>query len=102
MGNAHDELVAKYQKYKEELANYEKELYLYNSKLEGYGKDIVNKVVALKEMGVEIPSLKTVLGENGQLDLTDTTKVKILLEDVFNIYQGKVEEVNKILDERNS
>ena len=48
MSSEHEVLIRKYQEYKNEVAEYDKMLYAYNTQIESYAKDIISQIGELQ------------------------------------------------------
>ena len=86
----HDVLIEQYQKYKDELAAYEKELYLYESKIKEYGKQVLSQIEELNNLGIDISFIEDFTDEDGQLDLTDSAKIRQLIDIVYSKYKDAI------------
>ena len=96
MAVEHEALVQEYQKYKNELAEYEKQKYFYENKVSEYAEEISKQIKLLLSMGVEIPTLKNV----SDVDLTDENIVRSILNDVYEVYNEKVNKGLELLKSR--
>lgn len=100
MSSEHDELVAEYQKYKDEATEYDKKLYFYNSKIEEYANSITEQLHTLNELGVELPELNKYVDDNGEIDLTDMVTVRKMIDYVYSVYRHYIDEGLKLLHDR--
>ena len=100
MDNEHEELIRKYQQYKDEVAEYEKKLYAYNSQIELYAKEVITQIAELKKAGINLDTIKKYADADGNIDLTDKGIVKGMINDLYEIYQQTVNEGLKILEDR--
>lgn len=100
MSSEHEVLIRKYQEYKNEVAEYDKMLYAYNTQIESYAKDIISQIGELKASGVDLGVLKKYAKEDGSIDLTDIGVVKGMISDLYQLYSDCVEEGLNLIDNR--
>ena len=100
MANEHDVLVEQYQKYKDEVAEYEKKMYAYTTQIEKCAADVINQIKELKALGVNLDIIKKYAGEDGSIDLTDSTVVRGMIDDVYSLYKETVSEGLALLENR--
>jgi len=100
MANEHDELIRKYQEYKDEVAEYEKKLYAYTTQIESYAKEVIAQISELKKAGVSLDVLKKYAKEDGNIDLTDIGVVRGMIEDLYALYSETVSEGLQMLENR--
>lgn len=94
----HDALVEKYNNYKKELSEYEKEMYLYESKIEEYGKQIVSQIDELRKLNINVDFINKFTDENGELDLTNVTMLRELIDEVYKRYKESINVGLKLLN----
>lgn len=102
MLNEHEALIEEYQKYKDEVAEHEKKLYLYNSKIDEYGRDVLKYLSELKSRGVDVSTITSLAEDDGTIDLTNREKVKQMIDAVYSIYQSTIQDGLKVLKDRNN
>lgn len=100
MANEHDVLIQKYQSYKDELIEYEKEKFLYETKISEYGEQIVAQISQLRNLGIEIKSLNEIVDEEGNIDLTNESNLRKIIDEVYQIYRDNISVGLKILEDR--
>lgn len=100
MASEHEELIRKYQEYKNEVAEYDKMLYAYNTQIDAYAKDIISQISELKNSGVDLNIIKKYAKEDGTIDLTDIGVVKGMISDLYQVYSDCVSEGLNLLDNR--
>lgn len=102
MTDEHQLLISEYEKYKEELSDYDKKMYFYNSKIEEYAETIIKQITELSQMGVSMDVIKKYADANGNIDLTNIDNVKGMINDIYDIYNKTVSEGLKLLENRNN
>lgn len=97
----HNELIAEYERYKSELAEFEKEDYAYKMKISEYGNKVVKQIVSLRELGVEMPFLKEITDDDGNIDLSNENVVRSIIDEVYSVYKNYMDKCkNALLSER--
>ena len=86
----HEYLVQKYQEYQKELQEFEKQKYVYESKIAEFGETIQKSLSKLSSLGVHLESISNL--PNGELDLTDSETVRKILNEVNDVYRKSVDE----------
>ena len=95
MAVEHDILISQYQQYKDEVQEYEKQLYLYETRISEYGDTVVNALSELRSMGIELESVKNL--PNGDLDLTDANTVRSIIDEAYTLYKKLIEDGQKLM-----
>ena len=100
MSNESDILIQEYQKYKDEVSEYEKKQYAYTTQIENYAKDVINQISELKAAGVDLSVLTKYASSDGTIDLTDIGVIKGMITDLYELYTNTVNEGLQILKDR--